>query len=1663
MIDIETEKTKALRFQQAGHLDRAEEIYKQILAINPDHSEALNLLGIISHQYGKNEKAIELVNKAIENNPGSPCFYYNLGCMYASDGRHEKAKWAFQEAVALKPDYADAYYNLGLALKDLGKYDAAVENYKQAIRLKPDDAEIRYNLGIVLLISGRIAGAIMSLQQAVLLAPDYFEAYNNLGTAYKELGRIEESLESYTKAIELKPDYADAHWNRSLVNLLSGNFARGWEEYEWRFQKSKGQTTYPHRHEGLRWNGASFAGKTLFVHCEQGLGDTIQFVRYLPMVKARGGTVIFEVMEPLYGVLQGFPGVDKLLQLSYEKKPDIKSDYYVPLMSLPGIFGTNIETIPSDVPYIRADPKKAERWQKQLKGNSLKVGLVWSGKFTDVRRSCPLRFFSPLAGIPGVKLYGLQKGKAAQQVRELSDNIMAASLGEQFDDFTDTAGAVENLDLVISVDTSVAHLAGAMGKPVWLLLPFASDWRWMVEREDSPWYPTMRIFRQQKPFDWENLLKRVAGELDLLTRDQRPAEIIESHSMAIKIKNNPLDSDFHNDMGLVLAGIGKYDQAIRHFSQAVHIKPDYADAYYNLANALKTQGRIEDAIENYRKALRLKPDFADAYYNLGNTLKIKGLVEEAIDNYQHALQLKPDFAKAYNNLGNALKDQGDFDSAIECYMRAIDVSPNFANAYNNFGSALQIQGQLDSAIEKFQIALRLKPDYADACYNLGHVLQCQGRFEAAIEKYHHALKLKPDFARAYNNLGNALHSLGRIEPAIENYQYALQLKPDYADAHWNLSLAHLLSGNFAQGWKGYGWRFKKANWKKTYPGRFKMPVWDGSSFAGKRLYIHDEQGLGDTIQFVRYIPMVKERGGTVIFETRRPLLSLLKNYEGIDHLVERSKDGNPAAECDLYIPLLSLPGIFNTTLETIPSGAPYIQADPKKIERWRNRLAGKGFKVGFVWAGRPTGRDENQGLRNRSCPLERFAPLTKIEGIRLYGLQKGEAAIQTESLPEGMMTANPGEEFEDFADTAGVIENLDLVISIDTSVAHLAGAMGKPVWVLLQRVSDWRWMLDREDCPWYPTMRLFRQKKDNDWDEVICRIECELKKLVQTNKNLREKTLTQKRDEVLYLALPPPKNNFGWGICSKYFIKELQKKTKISALSKSDMEGGKKCLPGKMFHALTGINFSSMFEGIRGKENFGYTFFENELTVESVRNAKKYDLVLGGSTWCRDRMLEKGITNWGVLLQGIDPEYFYPILEEKKQDYFVIFSGGKFELRKGQDLVLKAVKILQDKYSDIILVNCWRNIWPETMHLMSSSPHIKYEYMENTWRGFMNHIYEINGLDSSRIYTVDLVPNETQRELYKNTDIGVFPNRCEGGTNLVLMEYMACAKPVIASNTSGHRDIVTEKNALLLNDLQDIEIRDVSKRLIARWREPSLDELVDRIEYAYHHREEIKKTGCQAGSDLKKFTWEKSASQLLDKINLNKNSQVNEQSIRKRYSLCREKISGIDLWKYSRYVANMEHRKCFFDVNFKEHYRLIACLSTLFDNGNIFDIGTNLGCSALALSYNSTNRVISYDLIECRELYYAEELFNIEFLLGDVLQDRRLIRSNLIMLDTNHDGVFERKLYDFLKRNNYKGLLFLDDIHLNQPMKDFWHSISEPKEDITDLGHWSGSGIVDFA
>jgi len=557
---------------------------------------------------------------------------------------------------------------------------------------------------------------------------------------------------------------------------------------------------------------------------------------------------------------------------------------------------------------------------------------------------------------------------------------------------------------------------------------------------------------------------------------------IELTEKAIAI--SPRRADFYVNLGLSLLAAGRNREAVAANRRAVELAPDLPQAHNNLGLALAADGKTEEAIECHRRAASIAPDFADASYNLGNAYMELGNLDQAIVEFRAAIALRPDWAIAHNNLGVTHRRLGEHALAVECYGRALAAAPEFAMAWANLGGAHLEQRDYEPAIAACRRALQLDPILPDAHNTLGLALCSLGQYPAAIASLKTALAMRPQSALAHNNLGNAYHWSGAWNQALDLYHRAIALKPDYAMPRWNVGLIHLIHADYEQGWPEYEWRSGILELQLLHPDARK-PRWDGAGLHGRRILVYAEQGLGDTLQFVRYLPRIAQRGGKIVLSCQRELVELMRIQSNDIECVE-STDPNPP-RADVQIALPSLPGIFATRLETVPRDVPYLKADAEKARRWETRLDGGGGnsdgrrKIGLAWAGSRRHPHDPQ----RSMRLEQFAPLARI-GARLISLQIGDAGAQLDS--SAMEIENWTEELDDFSDTAALIQNLDLIITVDTAVAHLAGAMGKPVWVLINFVPDWRWLLDRTDSPWYPTMHLFRQEKAGDWTTPINRI-----------------------------------------------------------------------------------------------------------------------------------------------------------------------------------------------------------------------------------------------------------------------------------------------------------------------------------------------------------------------------------------------------------------------------------------------------------------------------------------------------------------------------------------------------------------------------------------------
>jgi len=1084
---------EAVRLHRSGRLHEALFSYSKAVQMKPDMAEAYCLMGDACRQMGSLQKALSCYQKALSLKPDHIEACHNAGLALKDLGRFGDAAACWRKALRIRPDVPEFHYNLGNAYKEAGRFCEAASCYQRAIDLKGDMVEAHFNMANALKESGALSDAISRYEAVLAMAPRHVEALNNMGLAYRDNQEVKKAIDVFQRALRLDPGHVEIRWNRALALLLCGRYHEGWKEYEVRFQRNDLATTYPRRLDRPRWDGSFLRGQTILVHHEQGLGDTIQFVRYLPMVKARGGRVLLEVHESLAKLCRTVAGVDEVFSCPLDQEIDRPFDCCVPLMSLPRIFRTTLCDIPADIPYIRPDPDMAAMWGERLTGPRLKVGLVWSGNprhKDDRNRSCPLKAFGPLARIPGVQIYALQK-QGREGAEEELQNLGIVNLGKELDDFSVTAGILANLDLIISVDTAVAHLSGAMGRPVWILLPFVPDWRWLLKGEYTPWYPTARLFRQRRRGDWEEVVQRTAETLRTLAV-RRSGQRVRSQGGDKIAKAGPSGMVQAEDLvadAAVLFQEGRPQEALALCRKALRTDGRHAGALHLKGLIHRQAGEYDEAVRLISRAVEIDPSQPVFHNSLGAACQERGDVKGAIAHYQDAIRLKPDFAEACYNLGKAWSRARQFQEALLWFQRAVDVRPDYTEVYPKMGAALLELGRPEEAIAWAERLLALSPDCADGHYMMGNGLKEKDQFEGAVRCYQTALKLDPGHVQSLVHMGIAYQSVGQMEAAAEAFDRAVAMAPSYPEARLNRALLCLLMGNYAEGWKEYERRLETDGWRRLHPGRPRHPRWDGSALESGTLLVHHEQGLGDALQFVRYLPLLRVGDARLVFEADRRLLRLLRGLIGAEGIIMKAVGASRGQETTCEMPLMSLPGLLGTTLDTVPSNIPYLRPEPDRVHFWGRRLRRmEGFRIGISWQGNPAYSHD----RHRSIPLIHFRDLAGMEGVTLVSLQKRHGTDQAAQLKDKVPMADLGPGVDQgpdaFVDTAGIMASLDLVISSDTAIPHLAGALGTPAWVALCHIPDWRWGLSGETTPWYPGMRLFRQTRLNDWKGVFDRI-----------------------------------------------------------------------------------------------------------------------------------------------------------------------------------------------------------------------------------------------------------------------------------------------------------------------------------------------------------------------------------------------------------------------------------------------------------------------------------------------------------------------------------------------------------------------------------------------
>lgn len=1041
-----------------------------------------------------------------------------LGMTLLQSGMVREAVFQFRKALAMAPRFTDAYLCLGHCLGLLGKHDEAIEVYDQALGNSPETAVVWNNRGNALLELRRYCDATESYSRALRLAPDFHDARVALATCYQALGEFSQARSACETVLKSDPRHAEAHWNRALLLLLNGEYPEGWREYEWRWLKRK--FTSPLRDFAQPpWQGEPVDGKTVLIHAEQGFGDAIHFCRYVPLVAALGARVVFECHPPLVPLMRSLAGGSVSVVAMGEPLP--AHDLQVPLMSLPKICGTTVETIPGKVPYLAPPGDRVAFWQSQIVDKKgFKVGICWAGKsYPDPGRSCPAELLAPLAEKDDVSFYSLQMGWDGALPLAMSD------LTGHIRDFGDTAALIARLDLVITIDTAVAHLAGAMGTATWVMLPYAADWRWMIGRDDSPWYPTMRLFRQALPGDWQDVIHRMACSLRSSALER--SITVESDAEALKGDGNPVAL---NNLGQTHHAHARLEEAVRCYREAIALKPDYVTAYNNLGAVLQESGRAAEAESVYRQALALRPGVAELHCNLANALQDLGRweeaeqaccravalnpglaaahnslanalrelerLEEAEQACLRALAIQPAYAKAYNTLGTILHGLGRLAEAEQACRRAVEITPTMTMAYNNLGAVLRGLSRPDESEQALRRALDLMPGHAGTLDNLAVTLKEQGRLEEAKDASVRALAADPASAQALGNLGVINMELGLPEEASEAFRQALVICPDNGEAHWNLGLLHLQQGDFEAGWQGYEWRLKT---RKDPHGWLRIPRYGGSDLRGKTVFVYAEQGVGEELMFSSCLDDIAALAGHIVFECDSRLVPLFaRSFPGLTVIPATGGDDTdlPAGlpPMDFKLPLGSLPRYFRNSWGDFKGRAPWLTPCPDALQKWCGRYdaLGDGLKVGIAWRGGL----KQELSRLRSTHLGQWKDLFAVSGVHFINLQYGDCSGEIRELREQCGTCihswEDVDQLRDMDDFAAQVAGLDLVVTIDNTTAHMAGALGRPVWCLLSCVPNWRWMLNCENSPWYPTMRIFRQKRQQDWESVFAAVAGEL-------------------------------------------------------------------------------------------------------------------------------------------------------------------------------------------------------------------------------------------------------------------------------------------------------------------------------------------------------------------------------------------------------------------------------------------------------------------------------------------------------------------------------------------------------------------------------------------
>jgi predicted O-linked N-acetylglucosamine transferase (SPINDLY family) len=1130
---------EGVKYIGLGMLNEALECFRRAAELDPSSAAAQTNLGAALRRKGNVDEAILHLRRAVRLNPEVAQMHSNLGNALREQGNLAEAVASYQEALRLNPSYVEALHNLGNTLVDQGDLEQAKVCYERALERRPNYLDVYLALSHLLMRQGRAGEAEARLEQCLLQKPDYVEALVNLGVVRHALGKTDEAIVCYRRALEYRPNLAEANINLAniardeglvheaidryqkaleqapspalrlqLATLLPPIYASASDIENWRKRLSDNVSQM--RSEGVTVDLRNNPVSPLFYLAYQGLNDRdiqrqVALLYSAPPALTRHASTARSQAETRIRV--GFVSrhfrshtIGELMRGTLANLS--RREFAVTVFSLGAWQDSTAQFIREHAEEFVQLPEDLSTARTRIAEHELDVLIYADIGMEELTYSLA---FSRLAPVQCV-FWGHPVTTGIATIDYfLSGELLETASSDQH--YTETLVRLPGAPVYYYRPTPPAPLKGreAFGLP-------ADAHLYACPQSLFKLHPGFdAILAEILRWDPKGILVLIEGKYPswAQTLQRRFADTLGEASARVRFLERQSRADFLNLNAVVdvlldplhFGGGNTSYEALAFGVPIVTLPSPYLRgritlALYKQMNVLdcvaaNTQEYVEIAVRlgtdpQQRAFVRSKILAASSvlYENASGVRALEVFLRSAV---AHAKSPSGSSA-AYNQQGIKLIEQGKLDDAVDSFRQAVNVWPENMEALNNLGAALKRQERFDEAITCYQRALSIKPDFAEARGNLGNVLRFLGRPDEAAESFRLALRLRPNSAEMQNNLANALKDQGSVNEALAGFERALELDPNYVEGRLDRAVTWLLAGDLENGWTEFEWRWQ---YKDFPPRPFHQPRWDGAPLEGRTILLHAEQGLGDTIQFIRYATLVKERGGTVIVECQRPLHRLLRGCAGVDELIGQ---GDTLPAFDTHCPLVSLPHVFGISMTTIPAKVPYLFADPALTEHWRRELSGiKGFKVGICWQGNP----RHAWDRFRSIPLTEFAPLAGLEGVQLFSLQKGPGAEQIQQATFSVTdlsscldtTSGP------FMDTAAVMKNLELIIAADTSVVHLAGALGVPVWIALHSVPDWRWMLEREDSPWYPTARLFRQTGRGDWREVFARITAELESL----------------------------------------------------------------------------------------------------------------------------------------------------------------------------------------------------------------------------------------------------------------------------------------------------------------------------------------------------------------------------------------------------------------------------------------------------------------------------------------------------------------------------------------------------------------------------------------